>query len=98
MTEHERHHHTESHSGGQDTALRLDYHSLTIKPSIRHLAFAVEDIDTVIAGLRAHGGELVRELERYEDTHRICYVRCPCSGARSCFCLCPSRVTRARRG
>jgi catechol 2,3-dioxygenase-like lactoylglutathione lyase family enzyme len=46
-------------------------------PGIRHLAFAVEDIDAVIAGLRARGAELVGELERYEDSYRLCYVRGP---------------------
>jgi hypothetical protein len=29
------------------------------------------------AGLRAHGAELVGELERYEDSYRLCYVRGP---------------------
>lgn len=46
-------------------------------PGIRHIAFAVEDIDAVVAGLRARGAELVGGLERYEDTYRICYVRGP---------------------
>jgi catechol 2,3-dioxygenase-like lactoylglutathione lyase family enzyme len=36
-------------------------------PGIRHVAFAVEDIDTVVAGLRARGADLVGTLERYED-------------------------------
>jgi catechol 2,3-dioxygenase-like lactoylglutathione lyase family enzyme len=44
---------------------------------IRHIAFAVEDIDAVVAGLRARGGELVGELERYKDIYRLCYVRGP---------------------
>jgi catechol 2,3-dioxygenase-like lactoylglutathione lyase family enzyme len=44
---------------------------------IRHLAFAVEDIDAVVAGLRARGAELVGEVERYEDIYRLCYVRGP---------------------
>jgi catechol 2,3-dioxygenase-like lactoylglutathione lyase family enzyme len=44
---------------------------------IRHIAFAVEDIEDVIAGLRARGGELVGELERYEDIYRLCYIRGP---------------------
>ena len=44
---------------------------------IRHIAFAVEDIDAVVAGLRARGAELVGELERYEDSYRLCYVRGP---------------------
>jgi catechol 2,3-dioxygenase-like lactoylglutathione lyase family enzyme len=44
---------------------------------IRHIAFAVEDIDGVVARLRARGAELVGELERYEDIYRLCYVRGP---------------------
>ena len=44
---------------------------------IRQIAFAVEDIDAVVAGLRARGAELVGELERYEDRYRLCYVRGP---------------------
>ena len=46
-------------------------------PGIRHVAFAVEDIETVVAGLRARGAELVGELGRYEDKYRLCYVRGP---------------------
>ena len=44
---------------------------------IRHLAFVVEDIDAVVAGLQARGSELVGELESYEDIYRLCYVRGP---------------------
>jgi catechol 2,3-dioxygenase-like lactoylglutathione lyase family enzyme len=44
-------------------------------PGIRHVTFAVEDIDAVVARLRARGAELVGELERYEDSYRLCYVR-----------------------
>src|SRR5690349_18447731 len=32
---------------------------------IRHIAFAVDDIDAVVAGLRDRGAELVGEVERY---------------------------------
>ena len=39
--------------------------------------FAVEDIDEVLARLRAHGAELVGALEQYEDRDRLCYVRGP---------------------
>ena len=46
-------------------------------PGIRHIAFAVEEIDAVVARLRARGAELVGELERYEDSYRLCYVRGP---------------------
>jgi catechol 2,3-dioxygenase-like lactoylglutathione lyase family enzyme len=44
---------------------------------IRHVAFEVANIDAVVAGLRARGTELVGELERYEDSFRLCYVRGP---------------------
>jgi len=44
---------------------------------IRRIMFAVEDIDEVLARLRAHGAELVGELEQYEDSYRLCYVRGP---------------------
>ncbi len=46
-------------------------------PGIRHITFEVDDIDAVVAGLKARGTELVGELERYEDSYRLCYVRGP---------------------
>jgi len=46
-------------------------------PGIRHVTFSVDDIDAVLAGLRARGAELVGELERYKDSYRLCYVRGP---------------------
>jgi catechol 2,3-dioxygenase-like lactoylglutathione lyase family enzyme len=46
-------------------------------PGIRHVTFAVDDIDGAVAGVLAHGGELVGEVERYEDKYRLCYVRGP---------------------
>ena len=54
-----------------------DPHAPANTPGLRHLAFAVDDIDAVLAGLRSHGGELVGEVERYEDIYRLCYVRGP---------------------
>jgi catechol 2,3-dioxygenase-like lactoylglutathione lyase family enzyme len=44
---------------------------------IRHLTFAVEGIDDVLERLRTHGAELVGELEQYENSYRLCYVRGP---------------------
>jgi catechol 2,3-dioxygenase-like lactoylglutathione lyase family enzyme len=52
-------------------------HAPANQPGIRHVAFLVEDIDAVVAGLRARGAELVGELERYKDIYRLCYVRGP---------------------
>ena len=42
-----------------------------------HVGFAVDDLDATVAGLRAHGAELVGEVARYQDSHRLCYVRGP---------------------
>ena len=46
-------------------------------PGIRHILFVVDDIEASLAGLRAHGGELVGELVNYENSYRLCYVRGP---------------------
>jgi len=46
-------------------------------PGIRHVTFAVTDIDAVVARLRTRGAELVGELERYADSYRLCYIRGP---------------------
>jgi catechol 2,3-dioxygenase-like lactoylglutathione lyase family enzyme len=44
---------------------------------IRRIMFAVDDIDDVVARLRAQGAELVGEVVQYEDTYRLCYLRGP---------------------
>jgi catechol 2,3-dioxygenase-like lactoylglutathione lyase family enzyme len=44
---------------------------------IRRIMFAVDDIDDVVARLRAHGAELVGEVVQYGDTYRLAYVRGP---------------------
>jgi catechol 2,3-dioxygenase-like lactoylglutathione lyase family enzyme len=54
-----------------------DRHAPANTPGIRHVTFEVDDLDAVLAGLRAHGAELVGEVERYEDIYRTCYVRGP---------------------
>lgn len=54
-----------------------DRHAPANTPGLRHLAFAVDDIDAVVAGLQARGAELVGEVESYEDTYRLCYIRGP---------------------
>jgi catechol 2,3-dioxygenase-like lactoylglutathione lyase family enzyme len=54
-----------------------DRHAPANTPGLRHITFAVDDIDAVLARLRAHGAELVGEVERYEDIYRLCYVRGP---------------------
>jgi catechol 2,3-dioxygenase-like lactoylglutathione lyase family enzyme len=54
-----------------------DRHAPANTPGIRHLTFAVDDIDAVVASLRARGAELVGEIERYKDRYRLCYIRGP---------------------
>jgi catechol 2,3-dioxygenase-like lactoylglutathione lyase family enzyme len=44
---------------------------------LRSIMFTVDDIDVAVAGLRAHGAELVGEVAQYEDMYRLCYVRGP---------------------
>ncbi len=54
-----------------------DRHAPANTPGIRHVTFAVDDLDAVLAGLRGHGAELLGEVERYKDRYRLCYVRGP---------------------
>ena len=42
----------------------------------RRVMFAVNDIEDVIARIRAHGAELIGEMQ-YEDTYRLAYIRGP---------------------
>jgi catechol 2,3-dioxygenase-like lactoylglutathione lyase family enzyme len=43
---------------------------------IRRVMFAVNGLDGVLARLRAHGAELIGEMQ-YEDTYRLAYIRGP---------------------
>ncbi|MBZ0289881.1 MAG: VOC family protein [Anaerolineae bacterium] len=43
---------------------------------LRRVMFVVDDIDEVVARLRAHGAELIGEMQ-YEDTNRLAYIRGP---------------------
>lgn len=44
---------------------------------LRHLCFAVDDIEGVLARLQARGAALVGELVTYESSYKLCYVRGP---------------------
>jgi catechol 2,3-dioxygenase-like lactoylglutathione lyase family enzyme len=44
---------------------------------LRRVMFAVDDIDDVVARMRAHGAELIGEVAQYEDLYRLCYLRGP---------------------
>jgi catechol 2,3-dioxygenase-like lactoylglutathione lyase family enzyme len=44
---------------------------------IRHIAFAVEDIEAIVAKMKKHGAELIGEIQTYENAYKLCYVRGP---------------------
>ena len=54
-----------------------DRHAPANTRGLRHVAFVVEDIDGVLARVRALGGELVGEVETYGGVYRLCYIRGP---------------------
>lgn len=39
--------------------------------------FQVDDLDAALARIRKHGAIVLREVARYEDIYRLCYVRGP---------------------
>lgn len=44
---------------------------------IRRIMFAVDDIKDVVARLRPHGGELIGQIDQFEDAFLLCYLRGP---------------------
>lgn len=44
---------------------------------IRHIAFAVENIEGLVAKLKKKGAELFGEIQNYENVYKLCYVRGP---------------------
>jgi 4-hydroxyphenylpyruvate dioxygenase-like putative hemolysin len=51
--------------------------SLANTLGIRHITFAVEDIEAIVAKLKKNGAELVGEIQTYENAYKLCYVRGP---------------------
>ncbi len=44
---------------------------------IRHITFAVEDIEAVVARLKEKGTETFSEIQDFEGRYKLCYVRGP---------------------
>jgi catechol 2,3-dioxygenase-like lactoylglutathione lyase family enzyme len=44
---------------------------------IRHIAFAVEDIEEAVARLKEKGTETFSEIYNYEGMYKLCYIRGP---------------------
>jgi catechol 2,3-dioxygenase-like lactoylglutathione lyase family enzyme len=54
-----------------------DRHAPANTPGLRHVLFAVDDIDDTVARLEALGAELVGEVVAYGGSYRLCYIRGP---------------------
>src|SRR3954447_8922285 len=52
-------------------------HEAPNAPGLRHLCFAIDDVDAAVTRLQEHGAELMGEVVRYGDIYRLCYIRGP---------------------
>ncbi|GGP11671.1 VOC family protein [Oceanobacillus neutriphilus] len=44
---------------------------------LRHIAFAVENIEAIVAKLEKAGAEIFGEIQNYENVYKLCYIRGP---------------------
>ena len=44
---------------------------------IRHICFAVEDIEAIVAKLKKKGVEFFSEIQNYENTYKLIYIHGP---------------------
>ncbi|HWO83250.1 MAG TPA: VOC family protein, partial [Solirubrobacterales bacterium] len=44
---------------------------------LRHLCFAVDDVEAAVAAVEAKGAELVGEIVAYGNSYKLCYLRGP---------------------
>jgi catechol 2,3-dioxygenase-like lactoylglutathione lyase family enzyme len=65
---------TKFHSPSDDDAAAP---SAANRRGIRHVSFLVDDLDTALDGVRSKGLNTVGEVQDYEETFRLCYVRGP---------------------
>lgn len=73
--------------GGQATLEVIKFHRpageediqqpLANTMGIRHIAFAVEDIEAIVAKLKKKGVEIFSEIQNYEESYKLCYCRGP---------------------
>ena len=52
-------------------------HPLANLPGIRHIAFAVEDIEALVTKITKNGAELLGEIQNYENVQKLCFIRGP---------------------
>jgi len=46
-------------------------------PGLRHLCFAVDDLEATLAAVQDQGAKLVGEVVRYGNSYKLCYIRGP---------------------
>lgn len=76
--------------GGAGVEITRFEHPDVIKPTpsepqvntlgLHRMMFAVDDIDDIddtVVRLRARGAQLLRSVEQYQASHRMCYLRAP---------------------
>ncbi|MBS4539463.1 VOC family protein [Clostridium sp. D2Q-11] len=44
---------------------------------IRHIAFAVDDIEALVTKLKKKGAGLIGEIQNYKNAYKLCYIRGP---------------------
>lgn len=44
---------------------------------LRHLAFQVDDVESIVTALKQKGRELVGDIQTYEEAWKLCYIRGP---------------------
>jgi catechol 2,3-dioxygenase-like lactoylglutathione lyase family enzyme len=44
---------------------------------MRHICFAVEDIEAIVTKLKKKGVEFFSEIQNYENVYKLCYLRGP---------------------
>lgn len=44
---------------------------------LRHLCFQVEGLNEILASLQPKGHKLMGEVQTYEDSYKLCYIRGP---------------------
>ncbi|MFD2638948.1 VOC family protein [Piscibacillus salipiscarius] len=44
---------------------------------IRHIAFAVENIEAIVSKIESEGATLIGEIQNYKNSYKLCYIRGP---------------------
>lgn len=52
-------------------------HPVTNNWGSQHIAFAVEDIESLVTKLKKSGAAQIGDIQNYENTYKLCFVRGP---------------------